>query len=204
MRTRWMTVLCLGAVCAVGACENADTSADNTSGAAVPADSSLLTADSVTNAPDSARALVALSGDGLMLVDPNTGSSRAITFGTDETLVIEVLTRALGAPGERGTNFDCGMGPLQFVEFSRGLIIAVQEGKFLGWSIHHNGESLRTMSNIGVLSTRAELESAYSAEIAPSSLGIEFMAGGLQGVLTSTADTARISDFWAGANCVAR
>lgn len=139
-----------------------------------------------------------------MLVDPASGSTRAITFGTDETFVINVLTHALGTPGAREANLECGMGPLQFIEFSQGLIIALQKGKFLGWSIHHNGESLRTMSNIGVMSTRAELEAAYAAEIAPSSLGIEFMAGGLQGVLTSVADTARISNFWAGANCVAR
>ena len=197
-------VLCLNAVVALGACGAADTSSDSADGSAMDADSGLVATDSAARPADSARALVALSGDGLMLVDPNSGSTRAITFGTDETLVIDVLTRALGAPGEREANSECGVGPLQFVEFSQGLIIAVQEGKFLGWSIHHNGESLRTMSNIGVMSTRAELESAYSAEIAPSSLGLEFMAGGLQGVLTSSADTARISDFWAGANCVAR
>lgn len=37
-----------------------------------------------------------------------------------------------------------------------------------------------------------------------SALGIEFMAGGLQGILESEAPTARISDLWSGVNGVAR
>lgn len=98
-------VLCLGAASSLGAC-NADTSADDSSSAALSTDGGMRAADSAFSTPNAARALVALSGDGLMLVDPSTGSTRAITFGTDETFVIDALTRALGAPGEREPNFD--------------------------------------------------------------------------------------------------
>jgi hypothetical protein len=61
------------------------------------------------------------------------------------------------------------------------------------------------VSGIGVGSTRAELESAYAGVAVDSTtLGVEFMAGGLQGVFESDARTAPIVALWAGAACVAR
>jgi hypothetical protein len=61
------------------------------------------------------------------------------------------------------------------------------------------------MSGIGVGSTRAELQAAYAAAAVDSTtLGVEFTAGGLQGVLESDARTAPIVALWAGAACVAR
>ncbi len=97
------------------------------------------------------------------------------------------------------------MGPLDFVSFGDELMIAIQNERFLGWTVRRGGAvTMRTMSNIGLGSTRAELQAAYNAEIARSTLGIEFMAGGLQGILASDAPTAPITDLWAGASCVAR
>jgi hypothetical protein len=60
------------------------------------------------------------------------------------------------------------------------------------------------MSGIGVGSTRAELEDVYAATIEPTSLGVEFMAGGLQGVLENAEKKGKIVALWAGASCVAR
>jgi hypothetical protein len=53
--------------------------------------------------------------------------------------------------------------------------------------------------------TRTELENGASvARIAKSSLGEEFTAGDVAGLLDSAAADARVSNLWAGATCIAR
>ncbi len=157
-------------------------------------------------APDtpSAATLIALDGDGLMLVD-SSGSTRAVAFGASEAVVLRAATAAFGEPRDRSSNQECGAGPLEFVSFDGGLLVSLQRGKFVGWTVRRtSGRGPSTMSGIGLGSTRAELEAAYAAKVATSSLGVEFSAGGLSGVLASKASTAPITDLWAGANCIAR
>ncbi len=173
--------------------------------ALTPDSASFASPDIVTSQVPAATTLVALSGDGLMLVSSPTGASRALEFNMPASQVITVLTAVLGEPGERSTNEECGMGPLDFVSFDNALVIAIQNDRFLGWTVRRGGETtLRTMSNIGIGSTRADLQKVYTADIARSTLGMEFMAGGLQGIFASDAASAQITDLWAGASCVAR
>jgi hypothetical protein len=60
------------------------------------------------------------------------------------------------------------------------------------------------MNGIGVGSTRAQLDAAFDPQITQSSLGTEFSAAGLGGVLESPAPTARITSLWAGTGCIFR
>lgn len=166
-------------------------------------DAALAPADAGAAAP---AVRFALAGDGVMLVNASSGSARTIPFGTADSSAVEAVAAALGEPEERTFNEDCGMGRMEFVIFDDdGLLLAVQGGNFVGWAVRPpEGALLRTMSGIGVGSTREELEDAYDAKVAPSTLGVEFMAGGLQGVLESAKRDAKIVAFWAGASCVAR
>lgn len=170
---------------------------------APPAADAAVTGDPGTAAP---QVKVALAGDGVMLVDATSGSTRHIPFGTPDSTAVQAVAAVFGEPEERTVNEDCGMGRMEFVIFDgEGLLLAMQGGNFLGWAVRPpEGVALRTMSGIGVGSTREALEDAYAASIAPSTLGIEFMAGGLQGVLETNERKARIVAFWAGASCVAR
>ena len=159
----------------------------------------------VTTSLLATRERLALDGDGLMLVDSATGSTRTIAFGAPEVEAIAAASSALGVPRERSTNLDCGAGPLDFVAFESGLLVNVQSARFVGWSVRPGRERApRTMSGIGLGSTRAELERSYAAAIAATTIGVEFSAGGLRGVLASGEAHARITDLWAGTNCVAR
>ena len=159
--------------------------------------------DSATTTP---AVRFALAGDGVMLVDATSGSTRSIPFGTADSTAVQAVAVAFGEPEERTANDECGIGRLEFAIFDgEGLLLAIHDGKFVGWAVRPpEGAALRTMSGIGVGSTRAELEDAYAANIAPSTLGVEFMAGGLQGVLENDERSGKIVAFWAGASCVAR
>jgi hypothetical protein len=182
-------------------------------GAAAPADD--VRTDSSTVAHPSLRdsapesiggVLLALDGEGVRLVLESTGSTRLLAFGMEARAVVTALTAALGSPISRGTNADCGAGPMDFVVFPDGLAIGIQQERFVGWSTRASATdgSMTTMSGLGVGSTRAALESTYVADIARSTLGVEFTAGGIAGVLDGEGASARITDLWAGMNCVAR
>jgi hypothetical protein len=197
-------VRCAFAVLLLG-CQSERPAADGVTVAGDTVAEAELSVDSaIDSVPRAARALLALSGDGLMLVNSESGSTRPVSFGTDAATAIAMLSAAVGEVVERGTNEECGAGPVEYLSFGNGLQIVVQKDQFLGWTVRPRADTLRTMSNVGLGTTRAELESVYAAQIAPSTLGMEFMAGGLQGILESGAASARITDLWAGLACVAR
>lgn len=152
-----------------------------------------------------------LSGEGFSLVDPISGSARHVLFDTDTDTVIDMLTRAKGTSPTRGVNGECGAGPVDFASWEDGLSVLSQQQQFLGWSMNprpSNADSsqppLTTMGNIGLGSTRAELEAVYVTELTRTSLGTEFSAGELYGLLESPAPDAPVTAMWAGLSCVFR
>ncbi len=162
-----------------------------------------------TDAAETPRPALALSAEGLELVDPTTGVARHVLFGSDLAPLITVLNRVQRAAPERAHNDECGPGPLEFAIWPGGLNVLSQQGKFVGWSVNHGEQgrpkpTLATLSGIGIGSTRSELEAAYTAQVTETTLGTEFAAGELYGVLGSAKPDARITAMWAGASCVFR
>ncbi|GAA3920436.1 hypothetical protein [Luteimonas lutimaris] len=153
-------------------------------------------------------AQLALSGDGLTFVTA-TGATRHLLFGTPAEQATEAVSRAFGARPEQGHNDECGAGPLDMSNWRNGLTLMAQDGRFVGWSVHprpgtSSGTPPGTMAGIGPGSTRRELESAYAVEVDETTLGTEFTAGGLSGLLDGAGPAASITSLWAGANCVFR
>lgn len=155
--------------------------------------------------PDSSVRL-ALDGEGLRVVLASTGSTRLLPFGMESTAVIATVSAALAPASSRGTSAECGAGPMEFATFGDGLSINIQHDRFVGWSARARttAGTLTTMSGIGVGSTRAALDSVYAAAVSATTLGEEFSAGGLAGVLDGPTAAARITDMWAGTTCLAR
>lgn len=182
---------------------------DNGANVTVPGDNA---AEPVANAAVAANAVaaapaLALSPDGLTIV-LDSGSTRHANFGMARDVVVPMVTAALGKPTGTGHNDDCGQGPMEMVDFKGGLSMQFQDGKFVGWDVDGRGAddskggSYATMNGIGVGSTLKELRGSFSGvTVENSSLGDEFAAGDLGGLLTSLKPDATITHFWAGSTC---
>lgn len=178
---------------------------------AVPSEAGAPT-DTTSAAPavDTSVAL-ALDGEGLRVIRVATGSTRLVAFGEERAVVIDATRRLLGGSSPVMTdNLDCPATVATWPANKLQLWFAADAAaRFIGWSLGGGAPAdpapkLTTMSGIGLGSTRAAMESVYVAKVARSSLGIEFSAGGLAGLLASAQPGARIENLWAGQVCLAR
>jgi hypothetical protein len=150
------------------------------------------------------KPVLALDLGGLRLVNTATGATRSLSFGMKEADVLSVLTNLRGRPRNRGVNEECGAGPLGFAQWKDGLTLQFQNDRFVGWSVNDRSPGsnrLTTIAGIGVASTRTALQTAYTVTVSQTSLGTEFTAGQLGGLLSSTRQNARVTDLWSGTTC---
>jgi hypothetical protein len=147
---------------------------------------------------------VALAPDGLGLV-ADGGAIRHARFGMPRAAVTRMLAAALGDPIEESDNQECGAGALGMASFRDGLGVYFEGDKFAGWDLD-GGDAGRftTAAGIGIGATRKQLESATAVTIEDSTLGIEFSAGDLSGLLSSREPGGEITNLWAGTTCIAR
>ena len=183
------------------AADNRDSRVANSS--APPLGSSSASLAPLNEAARAAPSLV-VEGGGLRLLDRQSGAARPLAFGLARAQVMQALEFRRGA--ETGTNSECGAGPLDHASWRDGLTLYFQHGRFVGWAVKAPEQgaaqgAFATAAGIGLGSTRAELERAYEAEVFESSLGTEFAAGKLFGLLDGTGARAKITTMWAGASC---
>lgn len=151
---------------------------------------------------DSAITTFVIEGEGLRFFVLATGAARPLPFGTDSAVVHEALLRTpAGVPVESGRGGDC---PGSYARWSNGLSLRYAAGRFIGWSVAAGDGTVTTAGGIGVGSTRAQLEDVMTLEVIATSLGTEFTAGGIAGLLDGTGPAARVSNLWAGEVCIAR
>ena len=153
--------------------------------------------------PAAALPRVVLDGAGLALISADTAAAKTLAFGAAKADTIAALA-ARGAPA-LSQNGECGAGPLEFAQWADGLQLVFQGGKFAGWSIDGraaDAAQLRTAKGIGIGAPRAALSAAYpGTRVEQSTLGNEFSAGGLSGLLTDATAAATVSHLWAGVDC---
>jgi hypothetical protein len=155
--------------------------------------------------PDPATAL-ALTGEGLFLVDVETGSTTLLPFGMEMDTVQAAVTDLLGNPETVSANEECPGDPFVSALWANGLVLNADGDSFVGWSVRPEmgSDQFTTLAGVGVGSSREDLEAAYTVEVFESTLGTEFTAGQLAGLLSDTAADAEITNFWAGTVCVFR
>jgi hypothetical protein len=156
----------------------------------------------VATPAETAAMKLALDAEGLRLFNTVSGASRLIPFGTGREEAQRAFAAAVKAqPLEQEEISDCGAA---FARWPGGLVTWFADGKFTGWSAGADSTGLATASGLRPGSTRAELDAAYSAKIVPSTLGVEFSAGALGGMLDSRRPNAKVTHLWAGTTCLAR
>lgn len=145
-------------------------------------------------APAATAADVVGQADGLRV------GGRELRFGAAQEEVLARLAFRGRPPVE--TNAECGAGPTQIARYPDGLGLLFQEGRFAGWEAGAPTRSVRTAEGIAPGSTRAELARAYpGVGIEESTLGTEFAAGEIGGLLDGAGETARVAAIWAGLTC---
>jgi hypothetical protein len=154
-----------------------------------------------TEAAEASGARLALDGEGLRIFLVPSGSARLIPFGTPKEQMLTALASVRDGPPREGENVDCGAA---YATWEDGLTVWFSRGDFAGWSVPGGHRRLQTASGIGIGSTRAQLDSVYAARVERSTLGVEFAAGGIAGLLESDRPDARITHLWSGVACVAR
>jgi hypothetical protein len=140
-----------------------------------------------------------------LAADGVTVGAQSIVFSTNREASVAAVQSALGAPTEQGTNPECGAGPLDNVDFAGGVTLFLQDGKFVGWSIDgRNGSPYKTAKGLGIGSTLEQLRAAGDVMVQATSLGNEFTAGEISGLLTTDMPDGKVTNIWAGTTCAFR
>jgi hypothetical protein len=190
------SLLILGlSACSPDAGENAASNNASAANAASPAEGNSAAAPPA--AAPAARSPLVLEGAGLGI--PDASPPRILSFETPKAAAIEAVTKALGRPPtELGENQECGGGGLEHAAWKDEIVLYFEEGNFAGWD---SGGKLKTKEGIGIGSSRADVAKLPGFEVEESTLGTEFRAGGLGGLLQSKAPAAKVTDLWGGAIC---
>ena len=182
--------------------------------AAVPADTAARDAPGAiagTRPADSA-AVLALDGEGLRAFLVPSGSSRLISFGESRAVVVAAVSRLQdGQQPEMAENPECRATVATWPASGLQLwFTSDTTARFIGWSLggraptNATARAPKTPGGIGLGSTRAALESVLVVRVERTTLGVEFSAGGLAGLLDSDRAEAPIRNLWAGQVCLAR
>lgn len=156
------------------------------------------------NVPD---VLLALSGDGLLVIDEQSGDPQTIPFDTDIVMSQAAISSALGEPTEVTQNSECGAGPMRFITWPNGLTINEIQNQFVGWTVRPDTESadLTTMDGVGLGKTLTDLEANHRVDVIESTLGTEFNASdSLFGLLSANEPNGVITVLWSGTACTFR
>ncbi len=145
-----------------------------------------------------------LISGGLASGAPGLHTNAILPFGRPKAEIVAAVAAIRGAPTGRDANGECGAGPMDFVHFD-GLRLNFQHGRFVGWSVNPpaGAQPLQDEWGLGLGTTRASLTDGDQdpATIESSTLGVEFDAGGIGGLLSSDAPDATVTTLWAGTNC---
>ena len=142
----------------------------------------------------------------------SNGSTHLVAFGSAQDPVLDLLVRVWGPWRERVGMPDCGADPPTLVGWANGLTVLFEDGAMAGWSAgapfteveSPHLQPVTTMSGTGVGSMRVEVEAATVLHLRESTLGTEFEAAGISGVLENGSPTATVVALWAGRACLFR
>lgn len=159
---------------------------------------------------DSVRARAGLNGQELRLIPgglasgaPGLHTNRLFEFGQPKAVILAAVAAIRGPATGSDGNGECGAGPMDFTRFGT-LTLNFQNGRFVGWSLDGPPAvpPIEEEMGLGIGTARADLDGDREpARIETSTLGVEFDAGGIHGLLSSSAPDSTVTHLWAGTNC---
>ena len=151
---------------------------------------------------------ILLEGNGFMPANPGgRGTGLKLSFGAPRDTVITYMTGLHGGTAPNlDSNDECGAGPLTFARWDDDFTLAFQDGKFVGWWAGERAPAgFSTVQDIHVGSTLAEVRAAWpGVEVINDTIGPEFAATDIFGILTGTTPSAKVTALWAGVSCIFR
>ena len=157
------------------------------------------------------KSTIALSANAIQIVNQTSGSTKEIAFGMPLEQLVEIVENVLKSKPTINMNSECGAGPLKFATWDNGLTLLFQEKKndewlFAGWAANkpkNNQTKLNTMANVGIGTSRKEIESAYVINVSKTSLGYEFSTkfNDFFGIFDGPNENSKITNLWSGVSC---
>ena len=157
------------------------------------------------------KSTIALSANAIQIVNQTSGSTKEIAFGMRLEQLVEIVENVLKSKPTINMNSECGAGPLKFATWDNGLTLLFQEKKkdewlFAGWAANkpkNNQTKLTTMANVGIGTSRNEIESAYVINVTRTSLGYEFStkSNDFFGIFDGPNENSKITNLWSGVSC---
>ena len=210
-----VALLLVGGVAACGGDDDSSTEssdASTTTSTSEPSEESSTTTTTSEDSGDTHEAgtagVLRVEDEGVALLDDTGTVLESFAFGeVDAATVSMEVDQHLAEQGESTELSECGEGPMVGVRYT-GLGLYFQEDLFVGWAVNGEGsDAYRTADDIGIGSTKGDLNAAYGGEVSveETSLGFEFQTMfGLSGTLTSDGQDATIDAMWSGSTCIAR
>ncbi len=129
------------------------------------------------------------------------GTEQRIDFGRAEEGAVAAVTRILGEPQSRSVNSECGAGATTIVKFKE-IDLLFLEGDLRGWVTNYR----LTVAGNGLSPGIMRNQLAYGAygPFRETSLGVEFEADGVFGLLPDAAPDTPIQLLWSGTSCFFR
>lgn len=205
-----VALMSVAPMAACGSDKNATSSSSSTSETRSPSSSARASSSTETASGSEAGEggddpILALSRDGLTFVSIS-GSTRPVEFGSSESTVNQALESTVGPQQDSGIGQVCDDGSARTFDTFRygdGLQVYFRNDSFVGWV--STSRAFTTIDGIGVGSALSDLRAALGdVTLTEGSLGTEFSAGSLGGVLDGNSDSSKVTDLFNGEVCIIR
>lgn len=155
--------------------------------------------------PEAAQAELRLASGGVLATASGSAPARRIDFGAPRAQAVAAVAAVLGPATGEGANEECGAGQMEFTNFGT-LALNFQNDAFVGWSLSGPPRTppLRSATGVGIGTPRDQVmgEGQGPLEVSETSLGTQFDAAGIFGLLSGPEPDASVTELWAGTNCI--
>ncbi len=141
------------------------------------------------------------SATGISLLAYDGSAGIDLPFGAPFHQVMYTLYTAIPAQPEIWLQSECPLGPVITAEVGNDLSLVFQDDRLIGWSFLP-GTELTTPEGLALGLARGALETMPGVAFFDSTLGVEFEAGGVFGLLSE--DGQSVGYLWGGGVCIFR